>query len=117
MSFEQFGLPAALLRAVQEIGYTVPTPIQTAAIPAVHDGRDLLAAAQTGTGKTAAFALPLLQRLDAEQPNPRGSRAPRLLVRVPPRELAAAAAGPGVPGGAATTRPGGRGEHSPPPPG
>jgi ATP-dependent RNA helicase RhlE len=89
MSFEQFGLPAALLRAVQEIGYTVPTPIQTAAIPAVHDGRDLLAAAQTGTGKTAAFALPLLQRLDAEQPNPRGSRAPRLLVLVPTRELAA----------------------------
>ena len=89
MSFEQFGLPAAILRAVQEIGYTVPTPIQTAAIPAVHDGRDLLAAAQTGTGKTAAFALPLLQRLDAEQPNPRGSRAPRLLVLVPTRELAA----------------------------
>jgi ATP-dependent RNA helicase RhlE len=89
MSFEQFGLPAALLRAVQEIGYTVPTPIQTAAIPAVHDGRDLLAAAQTGTGKTAAFALPLLQRLDAEQPDPRGSRAPRLLVLVPTRELAA----------------------------
>ncbi len=89
MSFEQFGLPAALLRAVQEIGYTVPTPIQTAAIPAVQDGRDLLAAAQTGTGKTAAFALPLLQRLDAEQPNPRGSRAPRLLVLVPTRELAA----------------------------
>jgi ATP-dependent RNA helicase RhlE len=89
MSFEQFGLPAALLRAVQEIGYTVPTPIQTAAIPAVHDGRDLLAAAQTGTGKTAAFALPLLQRLDAEQPSPRGSRAPRLLVLVPTRELAA----------------------------
>jgi ATP-dependent RNA helicase RhlE len=89
MSFEQFGLPAALLRAVQEIGYTVPTPIQTAAIPAVHDGRDLLAAAQTGTGKTAAFALPLLQRLDAEQPNPHGSRAPRLLVLVPTRELAA----------------------------
>ena len=46
MSFEQFGLPAALLRAVQEIGYSVPTPIQTAAIPAVHAGRDLLAAAQ-----------------------------------------------------------------------
>jgi ATP-dependent RNA helicase RhlE len=89
MSFEQFGLPAALLRAVQEIGYTVPTPIQTAAIPAVHDGRDLLAAAQTGTGKTAAFALPLLQRLDAEQPDPRGWRAPRLLVLVPTRELAA----------------------------
>jgi ATP-dependent RNA helicase RhlE len=89
MSFESLGLPAALLRAVQEQGYTTPTPIQLAAIPAVHAGRDLLAAAQTGTGKTAAFALPLLQRLDEEQPNPRGSRAPRLLVLVPTRELAA----------------------------
>jgi ATP-dependent RNA helicase RhlE len=89
MSFDQLGLSAALLRAVQEIGYTVPTPIQSRAIPAVHDGRDLLAAAQTGTGKTAAFALPLLQRLDEEQPNPRGPRAPRLLVLVPTRELAA----------------------------
>ncbi len=89
MSFEPLGLPAALLRAVQEIGYSVPTPIQTQAIPAVHAGRDLLAAAQTGTGKTAAFALPLLQRLDEEQPSPRGPRAPRLLVLVPTRELAA----------------------------
>jgi ATP-dependent RNA helicase RhlE len=89
MSFDQLGLSAALLRAVQEIGYTVPTPIQTRAIPAVHEGRDLLAAAQTGTGKTAAFALPLLQRLDEEQPQPRGSRSPRLLVLVPTRELAA----------------------------
>jgi ATP-dependent RNA helicase RhlE len=89
MSFESLGLPAALLRSVQEQGYTTPTPIQLAAIPAVHAGRDLLAAAQTGTGKTAAFALPLLQRLDEEHPNPRGSRAPRLLVLVPTRELAA----------------------------
>jgi ATP-dependent RNA helicase RhlE len=89
MSFDQLGLPAALLRAVQELGYTVPTPIQSRAIPAVHDGRDLLAAAQTGTGKTAAFALPLLQRLDEELSHPRGPRAPRLLVLVPTRELAA----------------------------
>ncbi len=89
MSFESLGLPAALLRAVQEQGYTTPTPIQLSAIPAVHAGRDLLAAAQTGTGKTAAFALPLLHRLEEEQPNPRGSRAPRLLVLVPTRELAA----------------------------
>jgi len=89
MSFDQLGLSAELLRAVQELGYTTPTPIQQRAIPAVHDGRDLLAAAQTGTGKTAAFALPLLQRLAEEQPNPRGSRAPRLLVLVPTRELAA----------------------------
>jgi ATP-dependent RNA helicase RhlE len=89
MSFEQLGLPAALLRAVEAAGYTAPTPIQASAIPAVHAGRDLLAAAQTGTGKTAAFALPLLQRLDEEQPHPRGPRAPRLLVLVPTRELAA----------------------------
>jgi ATP-dependent RNA helicase RhlE len=89
MSFDQLGLSADLLRAVQELGYVAPTPIQQRAIPAVHDGRDLLAAAQTGTGKTAAFALPLLQRLAEEQPNPRGSRAPRLLVLVPTRELAA----------------------------
>ncbi len=89
LSFDQLGLSAALLRAVQELGYTTPTPIQRGAIPAVHDGRDLLAAAQTGTGKTAAFALPLLQRLDEELPNPRGPRAPRVLVLVPTRELAA----------------------------
>ncbi len=89
MSFESLGLPAPLLRSLQELGYTTPTPIQLNAIPAVHAGRDLLAAAQTGTGKTAAFALPLLQRLDEEHPNPRGSRAPRLLVLVPTRELAA----------------------------
>jgi ATP-dependent RNA helicase RhlE len=89
MSFDQLGLSAELLRAVQELGYVVPTPIQQRAIPAVHEGRDLLAAAQTGTGKTAAFALPLLQKLSEEQPNPRGSRAPRLLVLVPTRELAA----------------------------
>ena len=89
MSFDQLGLSADLLRAVQELGYVTPTPIQQRAIPAVHDGRDLLAAAQTGTGKTAAFALPLLQRLAEDQPNPRGSRAPRLLVLVPTRELAA----------------------------
>src|SRR5512135_2391126 len=89
MSFDQLGLSAELLRAVQELGYTSPTPIQQRAIPAVHDGRDLLAAAQTGTGKTAAFALPLLQRLAEDHPNPRGSRAPRLLVLVPTRELAA----------------------------
>ena len=61
MSFENFGLQAELVRAVQEMGYTQPTPIQSRGIPAVLEGRDLLAAAQTGTGKTAAFALPLLQ--------------------------------------------------------
>ena len=89
MSFENFGLQAELVRAVVEMGYTQPTPIQSRGIPAVLEGRDLLAAAQTGTGKTAAFALPLLQKLHEDQPNPRGSRAPRALVLVPTRELAA----------------------------
>lgn len=89
MSFDSLGLSAELLRAVNDLGYTQPTPIQLKGIPAVLEGRDLLAAAQTGTGKTAAFALPLLQRMSEAQPNPRGSRAPRALVLVPTRELAA----------------------------
>ncbi len=89
MSFDTLGLSAELLRAVQEQGYTQPTPIQLRGIPSVLEGRDLLAAAQTGTGKTAAFALPLLQKLAGEQPNPRGPRTPRALVLVPTRELAA----------------------------
>jgi ATP-dependent RNA helicase RhlE len=89
LSFEQFPLHESLLRAVREAGYTIPTPIQQRAIPAALAGRDLLAAAQTGTGKTAAFALPLLQRLQAENAAPRGARAPRALVLVPTRELAA----------------------------
>jgi ATP-dependent RNA helicase RhlE len=89
MSFEQFGLTEALLRAVREHGYTEATPIQLRAIPAVLTGRDLLAAAQTGTGKTAAFALPILHALHAKQPAPKGPRAPRVLVLVPTRELAA----------------------------
>jgi ATP-dependent RNA helicase RhlE len=86
MSFESLGLSPTLLRALAEQGYAEPTPIQAAAIPVVLEGHDLLAAAQTGTGKTAAFALPLLQRLaDA----PAGSRKPRVLVLTPTRELAA----------------------------
>jgi ATP-dependent RNA helicase RhlE len=86
MSFESLGLAPTLLRALAEQGYAEPTPIQAAAIPVVLEGHDLLAAAQTGTGKTAAFALPLLQRLaDA----PAGSRKPRVLVLTPTRELAA----------------------------
>jgi ATP-dependent RNA helicase RhlE len=89
MSFDQLGLSADLLRAVSDLGYDTPTPIQLGAIPPVLAGRDLLAAAQTGTGKTAGFALPLLQRLNDEYPNPRGPRAPRALVLVPTRELAA----------------------------
>ena len=62
MSFSSLGLSAELLRAVTEQGYTEPTPVQARAIPVVLSGRDLLAAAQTGTGKTAGFTLPVLQR-------------------------------------------------------
>jgi len=84
MSFTELGLLPGLARAVAEKGYTAPTPIQRAAIPAVLAGRDVLAGAQTGTGKTAAFVLPILQGLGA----PQGS-APRALVLTPTRELAA----------------------------
>ena len=63
MPFTKLGLSGALLRAVADQGYTVPTPIQTQAIPAVLAGGDLLAGAQTGTGKTAGFVLPILQKL------------------------------------------------------
>jgi ATP-dependent RNA helicase RhlE len=89
MSFDTLGLRPELRLAVEELGYTQPTPIQLRGIPAVLEGRDLLAAAQTGTGKTAAFALPLLQQMSETHPAPRGSRAPRALVLVPTRELAA----------------------------
>ena len=84
MSFADLGLKPELLRAVDEKGYSAPTPIQAQAIPAVLTGRDLLAGAQTGTGKTAAFVLPVLQKLGAP-----GGRAPRALVLTPTRELAA----------------------------
>jgi ATP-dependent RNA helicase RhlE len=84
MSFENLGLKPELLRAVADKGYTVPTPIQLQAIPAVLAGGDVLAGAQTGTGKTAGFTLPLLQKLGA-----RGGRNPRALVLTPTRELAA----------------------------
>ncbi|MDA1342795.1 MAG: DEAD/DEAH box helicase [Methyloglobulus sp.] len=87
MTFSTLGLSEPLLRAVSEQGYTIPTPIQLQAIPAVLSGRDLMAAAQTGTGKTAGFTLPLLQRLstgDKVQAN-----AIRALVLTPTRELAA----------------------------
>src|SRR5215469_1602355 len=87
MSFESLGLGPALLRALAEQGYAEPTPIQAAAIPVVMEGVDLLAAAQTGTGKTAAFSLPLLQHLS--QGAPATTRRPRALVLTPTRELAA----------------------------
>jgi ATP-dependent RNA helicase RhlE len=87
MRFDDLGLLPALLRALSEQGYTDPTPIQANAIPPALEGRDLLAAAQTGTGKTAAFALPLLQRLVA-MPRAEGRRRPRALILTPTRELA-----------------------------
>ncbi|TMH04563.1 MAG: DEAD/DEAH box helicase, partial [Betaproteobacteria bacterium] len=91
MSFDSLGLSEPLLRAVHEQGYTTPTPIQAQAIPAVLKGGDLLAGAQTGTGKTAGFTLPLLQRLSAEGPkrDARGRIAIRALILTPTRELAA----------------------------
>jgi ATP-dependent RNA helicase RhlE len=87
MSFDSLGLAPSLLRAVADQGYTDPTPIQQRAIPEILAGRDLLAAAQTGTGKTAAFTLPLLHRLQAEAGDPARRRV-RALVLVPTRELA-----------------------------
>jgi ATP-dependent RNA helicase RhlE len=88
MSFHSFGLSAELLRAVAEQGYREPTPIQQRAIPPILEGRDVLAAAQTGTGKTAGFTLPLLQRLGTPAPRA-GRRAVRTLILTPTRELAA----------------------------
>lgn len=88
MTFSNLGLSAALLRAVADEGYTEPTPIQQQAIPAVLQGHDLFASAQTGTGKTAGFTLPLLQRLGSPTPG-KGRRMPRALILTPTRELAA----------------------------
>lgn len=87
MQFTDLGLKAELLRAISEQGYDTPTPIQQKAIPAVMTGHDLMATAQTGTGKTAGFTLPILHRL-ASGPNTRTSKRPRVLVLVPTRELA-----------------------------
>ncbi len=87
MTFEDLNLAPAILRAVQEQGYTAPTPIQAQAIPVVLAGHDLLAGAQTGTGKTAGFTLPMLQLLSTRPANRAG--AIRALVLTPTRELAA----------------------------
>ena len=93
MSFDSLGLSEPLVRAVHELGYTTPTPIQTQAIPAVLNGGDLLAGAQTGTGKTAGFTLPILQRLNSMPANTSasGKRAVRALILTPransPRRL------------------------------
>ena len=88
MSFASLGLSDALLRAVADNGYTQPTPIQLQAIPAVLAGGDLLAGAQTGTGKTAGFVLPILQRL-SNSPRANGRAPIRVLIVTPTRELAA----------------------------
>ncbi|SAK65668.1 ATP-dependent RNA helicase 1 [Caballeronia calidae] len=90
MSFDSLGLSEPLLRAVNELGYSSPTPIQLQAIPAVLKGGDLLAGAQTGTGKTAGFTLPILQRLSQLAPATGGAKRPvRALILTPTRELAA----------------------------
>ncbi len=89
MSFDTLGLSPALLRAVRDDGYTQPTEIQSAAIPVALAGRDLLGGAQTGTGKTAGFALPVLERLYPNGQRPQGARRFRALVLTPTRELAA----------------------------
>ena len=88
MLFTDLGLSEPILRAIAEEGYTSPTPIQAKSIPAVLKGGDLLAAAQTGTGKTAGFTLPILQRLSST-PKASGKRLLRVLILTPTRELAA----------------------------
>lgn len=86
MTFNELNLSAPLLRAIAEAGYETPSPIQAKAIPPVLEGRDLMGCAQTGTGKTAAFALPMLDRLHAAKPRKPG--AIRALILTPTRELA-----------------------------
>ena len=86
MTFNDLKLSAPLLKAVSEAGYETPSPIQASAIPPVLEGRDLMGCAQTGTGKTAAFALPMLDRLSASAPRKKG--AVRALILTPTRELA-----------------------------
>src|SRR5216684_1248461 len=81
-TFDSLGLSAPLLETLAQLGYEAPTPIQARTIPALLEGRDLIGQAQTGTGKTAAFSLPLLARLDASKPGPQA------LILTPTRELA-----------------------------
>src|SRR5690606_34746978 len=88
MSFQSLGLSAELLRAVYDQNYDTPTPIQKQTIPVILAGRDVLAVAQTGTGKTAGFALPILHRLTAKE-RAKGPRTIKVLVLTPTRELAA----------------------------
>ena len=88
MKFDQLKLIPPILRAAADEGYTAPSPIQQKAIPPALEGRDVLGCAQTGTGKTAAFAMPILQRLSARKPQPGAPRVIRALVLTPTRELA-----------------------------
>ncbi len=81
-TFQELGLSEPLLKAISDLGYEEPTPIQARTIQRVFEGADVIAQAQTGTGKTAAFALPIIQRLD------RSVRQPQALVLTPTRELA-----------------------------
>src|SRR5688500_1525201 len=86
-NFSEFGLSALILKALAQECYETPAPIQIQAIPTLMTGRDLCGIAQTGTGKTAAFALPILHRL-AQAPRPRGAKGCRVVVLTPTRELA-----------------------------
>ncbi|MEN8815646.1 MAG: DEAD/DEAH box helicase, partial [Nonlabens sp.] len=87
MTFKDLGLVEPILRALQDQGYERPTPIQAQAIPVLLEGKDLLGCAQTGTGKTAAFSIPIVQDLYNLQP-PKGKRRIKTLVVTPTRELA-----------------------------
>ncbi len=82
MSFDNLGLGANTLNAIKDAGYTVPTPIQSQAIPAVLNGTDVLGCAQTGTGKTASFTLPIIERLSKGRAR---ARMPRSLILTPNR--------------------------------
>ena len=82
ITFQDLALADPIQRALRAKGYTTPSPIQAQAIPVVIEGKDVIASAQTGTGKTAAFALPLLERLES------GQKTPQALVLAPTRELA-----------------------------
>lgn len=82
LTFRDLALNEAVVRALDDVGYESPTPIQAATIPRMLEGADIVGQAQTGTGKTAAFALPILSRIDVQQ------RSPQALILVPTRELA-----------------------------
>lgn len=88
MLFSQLNLSAPILKAIGDEGYTTPTPVQEKAIPAILEGRDMLAGAQTGTGKTAGFTLPILELL-SKKPHSKGKPLLRVLILTPTRELAA----------------------------